>query len=170
MAAVANIKCGPYLNSCFSGQSSAGPTSRWKKLLVGALVIGVAGAAGMSLCMIKYKSCRQMCSLLHAWRNLLINTGCMLTAHDRVLTPVSQTAQVGLIECSSCQLASTRSLSFTCAGYFGYKHKQANQKTLSPAAQLADVDARIKVRPALCVLSILSCREAGWLSCSWWSA
>ena len=31
-------------------------------------------------------------------------------------------------------------------GYFGYKHQQSNQKTQSPAAQLADLDAKITVR------------------------
>ena len=77
---LANIQCGPYLHSSFSGQSSAGPTSRWKKLLVGVLVIGVAGAAGMSHCMVKYTSCRQMFSFFDAWSSLLISAGGMLTA------------------------------------------------------------------------------------------
>ena len=42
-----------YLMTLCPGQGSAGPTSRWKKLLVGVLVIGVAGAAGMLRCMIR---------------------------------------------------------------------------------------------------------------------
>lgn len=90
MDAVAHIKCNPYLNSSVSGQSSAGPTSRWKKLLVGVLVIGVAGAAGMLLCMINCKKLPAECALsFDACSNLLLNAGRMLTAYDWVLTSVS---------------------------------------------------------------------------------
>ena len=45
------------------GRSSAGPTSRWKKLLVGVLVIGVAGAAGMLLCKITWYKVAGKCGL-----------------------------------------------------------------------------------------------------------
>ena len=67
------------------------------------------------------------------------------------------------------QLASASVQLVACAGYLGYKHQQSNQKTQSPAAQLANLDAKIKVRPqCLCILFHLAEEHDGYVS--WRSA
>lgn len=58
-----------------------------------------------------------------------------------------------------CQLATASLQLVPRAGYFGYKHQQSNQKTQSPAAQLADLDAKIKVRPHYLCFAIYFAEE-----------
>ena len=62
------------------------------------------------------------------------------------------------------QLASVSLQSVPYVGYFGYKHQQSNQKTQSPAAQLADLDAKMKVRPQfLCLLLWIAEEHDGYV-------